>query len=504
MALTVFWQHGCADGDTVAPFTESGARLGWAEEGKSDGAETGLLRIRAGGDVMMGSAYPKSALPADGGVATFHGVWSWLDAADLTFVNLEGPLCDTSGANKCAGRGANCYAFRTPTDYGRHVAEAGIDVVSIANNHALDFGEVCRAETIVTLDAAGVAHSGEPGKVATLERRGLRIALIAFHTANHSNWLLDTDNAIAMVKAADADHDLVFVSFHGGAEGEPALHVPYGAETFFGENRGNLRKFTHAVVDAGADVVLGHGPHVPRAMEVYKDRLIAYSLGNFVGYKLFSLSGNKSVSLLLDADLDAQGRFIQGAILPVKLVDGGRPVSDSGRKAIRLIRRLSAEDFPDTGVSIDDDGLMTPRVPVQPELIVPGVGGDCGGPCPPAGESWVWEGDASGYADIPDANPFGIESTITADTKGDIVHAQVDVEIEHPEISQLKVELVHPDGSAVQLLRQDDAGANLYMTFFVDAFNGLPAGGVWTLRVTDKQAGGTGSLKSWALTIEAR
>jgi poly-gamma-glutamate capsule biosynthesis protein CapA/YwtB (metallophosphatase superfamily) len=282
-------------------------------------------------------------------VDIFADVTEWLQDATFTFGNLEGPLCDDGTTDKCE-EGENCYAFRTPTRYGQYLVDAGFDVVSIANNHALDFGEYCRGVTEATLDGLGVAHSGRPGTIATIERGGFRIGLIAFHTAPHSNWVNDHDAAAELVRTADLTHDLVVVSFHGGAEGEDALHVPDGPESYYGENRGDLRRFARAVIDAGADLVLGHGPHVPRALEIYQGRLIAYSLGNFATYGRFSLRGAKGISLVLEAQLTEEGRFVAGRILPVKLVDGGFPVQDEQEQSIELIRELTAADFPETGV----------------------------------------------------------------------------------------------------------------------------------------------------------
>ena len=93
-----------------------------------------------------------------------------------------------------------------------------------------------------------------------------------------------------------ATHDIVIVSFHGGAEGNGAEMLPFAREIFAGEDRGNVVEFAHAMVDAGADLVLGHGPHVVRPMELYRDRLIAYSLGNFATYYGISVEGIRGIA----------------------------------------------------------------------------------------------------------------------------------------------------------------------------------------------------------------
>jgi hypothetical protein len=318
------------------------------------------LRIRAAGDLMLGTDVPEGNLPPEGGGSVIAGVRPLLEDADLTFVNLEGPLCDTGRTTKCRSP-ANCYAFRSPTSFGEFIRQAGVDVVSTANNHSGDFGEECRRATESTLDALGIAWSGPPGSVATLERNGLKIGVVAFHTSAGCNHLNNLPTATAMVKQAAAAHDIVIVSFHGGAEGGKALHVPQGREMFFGEDRGDLRAFTHAVVDAGAHLVLGHGPHVARAMEFYKGRLIAYSMGNFATYGRFNLKGPQGLGMVLEVELDGLGRYTGGQILATKQVGEGIAQPDPDGNVTRLVRKLTEEDFPDTGARIDANGRITPR-----------------------------------------------------------------------------------------------------------------------------------------------
>ena len=143
---------------------------------------------------------------------------------------------------------------------------------------------------------------------------------------------------------------------HGGAEGADAQHVPEGAETYLGEQRGDMRAFARTVVDAGADLVIGHGPHVLRGLELYRGRLVAYSLGNFVGYEAFSLDGPLSVSAVLQVRVAADGRFLDGRLLPVQLDGTGRPVP--GGSAVATVDALSAEDFGARAVRVSPDGAL--------------------------------------------------------------------------------------------------------------------------------------------------
>jgi poly-gamma-glutamate capsule biosynthesis protein CapA/YwtB (metallophosphatase superfamily) len=329
---------------------------------RTQAPEDWSLRIRAVGDIMMGTDFPHPTayLPPDDGLRIFSGVETQLRDADLTFGNLEGPLCDGGATTKCA-EGANCYAFRTPTRYVRHLVNAGFDMVSTANNHAEDFGATCRTQTEDTLRTNGIAFSGRPGTVASQTIQGRQIALIGFHTSRNSHYVNDHETARALVEGLSLSHDLVIVSFHGGAEGNKALHVPKGRESFYGENRGDLRTFTRILIEAGADVIFGHGPHVPRGLELIDGHLVAYSLGNFATYGRFGLGGHLSTSLILEVVLDGEGRLVQGQILPISLQGKGIPETDASGTAIDLIRSLSTEDFGASAPLIGQDGSFAPK-----------------------------------------------------------------------------------------------------------------------------------------------
>lgn len=318
------------------------------------------IRLRAVGDLMIGSDFPEPMLPPDDAAHYFDGISDWLRDADVTFGNLEGPLCDSGTTNKCKP-GQNCYAFRSPTRYAKLYKDAGFDVMSTANNHAEDFGVECRVVTEDTLKSVGLAYSGRPGTIATLDVKGVRVAVIGFHTSTNSHWVNDHDAAAALVKGLAASHDLVIVSFHGGAEGSKATHVMHGHEMFYGEDRGDLPAFARVVIGAGADLVLGHGPHVLRGMEVVDGHLVAYSLGNFGTYGRFNLSGPMGLTEVLEVTLDAEGKLVSGKILAAKQEGDGIPVKDSTGAAIATIRALSQEDFPETAPVIAQDGTFAPR-----------------------------------------------------------------------------------------------------------------------------------------------
>lgn len=319
------------------------------------------------GDVMLGSTFPDETgglLPPADGWGLLAEVTPPLMAADVAFANLEGPLLDAGASEKCArSKPGRCYAFRVPTRYGGHLERAGINVVSLANNHVGDFGDAGRASTREVLTRLGIQFSGAPGEVARLEVRGTRIALVAFSTSGGTNDVRDVQTAAALVRGLTAEADLVVVSFHGGAEGADRQHVPPGPEAFLGEDRGDVRRFARAVVDAGADLVLGHGPHVVRGLEVYRGRLVAYSLGNFATYGGFNLAGPNGLSLVLEATLAKDGTFLRGRIHPARQDRPGGPKPDPSGAVIGAVKQLSEEDFGASAVMVGGDGALAPPAP---------------------------------------------------------------------------------------------------------------------------------------------
>ncbi len=345
-------------------------------EGQGEGAPSATtppqqppLTIAAVGDVMLGSAFPDETggmLPPDDGAHLLDEVAPLLRDADLAFANLEGPLADIGTSEKCArSKPGRCYAFRVPTRYARWLAAAGLDVVSVANNHAGDFGEAGRASTRAALAANGIRWAGVPGEVARLEAKGRRVAVVAFSTSGGTPDLRDLPEAARLVKEAREGADLVVVSFHGGAEGADRQHVPPGHEDFLGEDRGDLRAFARTVVDAGADLVVGHGPHVVRGMEVIRGRLVAYSLGNFATYGGMNLSGPNGLSLVLEVRLGPDGTFLGGRIHPARQERPGGPRLDPTGAVIPVVRRLSQEDFGASAVQVADDGAISPPGPAS-------------------------------------------------------------------------------------------------------------------------------------------
>jgi poly-gamma-glutamate capsule biosynthesis protein CapA/YwtB (metallophosphatase superfamily) len=315
----------------------------------------GVVTIAAVGDIVMGST---PNLPPDGGRTFFDGVQPDL-AGDVVLGNLEGTL-SVGGGSKCGAGSSNCYAFQTPPSYARWLRKAGFTVMNVANNHAFDYGRSGQSQTLAALDRVGLASTGRPGQITYQQVGVIRVALVGFAPYPWAQSLTDIPAARRLVRKAASTSDVVIVTMHAGAEGTDHTHVRPGTETFLGENRGNALAFSHAVVDAGADVVIGSGPHVLRGMEFYHGRLIAYSLGNFAGYKVFALGGPLSLSGILRITLRGDGAFESATLVPTRMVGAGIPALDPAESAHGIVRTLSREDFGAREARISSTGSISP------------------------------------------------------------------------------------------------------------------------------------------------
>ena len=329
-------------------------------------AGQGVITISAVGDIMMGSTFPVgSSLPPDDGRDLLKPFLPALGDADITFGNLEGPLLEGGVSTKCGASAAvgSCYAFRVPPRYGAYLKDAGFTVLNLANNHAGDFGAQGRASTRKVLDDLGIRHIGsERGKTATtvLMVKGVRVGMIGFAFNDVAPNINDLADARQLVGELKKRSDIVIVSFHNGAEGATHQHVGQGTEMFFGERRGDPRAFAHAVMDAGADLVLGHGPHVMRGMEVYHGHLIVYSMGNFCTYGQFHLAAETSLTAVFRIRLSKDGTFLDGRLVPGRQDGEGGPVTDASGQSIAVVKSLSVADFGASAPKIKADGSFTP------------------------------------------------------------------------------------------------------------------------------------------------
>ncbi len=303
------------------------------------------ITIAAVGDIMMGSCYPTPLLPPDNGENLFDDCREILTTADLAFGNLEGPLCDQGTPAKVFRQGKS-YVFRTPVSFADNLYQAGFDAMSLANNHANDFGANGNLSTRKTLDSLNIQYSGKEETVAVFTVREISVAIIALAGGGPPRSIVYPQEALQEIDSLAKIYDIVIVSIHGGMEGRAALHIKDAPEKYLNEPRGHLIKFAHDAIDRGADLIIGHGPHVPRALEIYKERLIAYSLGNFCTYGGINLNLESGYAPLLWAELDSRGKYLDFKIHSFIQTRPGGPKLDSLSRAAELIRQLSITDFP--------------------------------------------------------------------------------------------------------------------------------------------------------------
>jgi hypothetical protein len=334
---------------TPAPASPSGSR--------SPAADAELISLSATGDIVLGDA--PGSLPANGGRGFFTPVRQAL-AADFVMGNLEEPLTEDTGYAKCGAGSSGCHQFRAPPSYAQHLRDAGFDLLNLANNHAYDFGPAGNRNTRAALEKYGLRHTGAPGQITVAEVKGVKVAVLGFSSYAWSNSLIDIAAAKQVVQEAAEQADIVVVQVHMGAEGSDKTHVRPGTELFLGENRGDPVKFSHSVIDAGADLVVGHGPHVLRPMEFYRGRLIAYSLGNFSGGGgTLSNSGRLAYSGVLKVWLTPDGAWGRGQLISTRVASGGKPALDPDKDSLALVSSLCETDFPRTGPKLGANGEIT-------------------------------------------------------------------------------------------------------------------------------------------------
>lgn len=316
------------------------------------------VTIAAVGDIMPGTNFPdQSYLPRDSGEYLWDDVRSQLKQADITFGNLEGTILNEGGDQKECNNPKLCYLFRSPEYLAKNFSESGFDLMSVANNHANDFGDEGRLNTQRVLDSLHIGHAGSIDQPYLVKKIGhLKVGFCAFAPNRGTMSIHNYEQIIEIIQHLDSISDFVIVSLHIGAEGAKNRHVTKEREFYYGEDRGNAFELSHLLIDHGADVVLGHGPHVVRAMEVYKKRIIAYSLGNFLTYGRFNLKGYAGEAPILEIKINSKGEFLSGKVHAFRQSYTYGPIRDSNLSTVKTIQALSLEDFPDNPIFISDTG----------------------------------------------------------------------------------------------------------------------------------------------------
>lgn len=332
-------------------------------------AKKDTVTIVAVGDVQLGSFYPDlKYLPSYEAVCCFfNDVKPVLAGGDVTFCNLEGCFADTSMAIRKMRNSKISHRFGFPPSYVDALCDAGFTLVSTANNHSGDFSEDGRKLTAAVLDSAGLYWAGHLKRpYAVFEKDSVRYGFCAFSPNSGVCHLALKKRAEAMVTylKKKLECDVVIVSFHAGGEGAEYQHVTRKKEFYVGSDRGNSYEFAHMLIDAGADLLLGHGPHVLRGAELYKGKLILYSMGNFATYSDISVSGICGVSAVFRIRYYVpEGRFLSAEVVSTYQQKPHKPGPhpDSQHRGFYLLRSLSLEDFPESPLCFVSPGLIEPR-----------------------------------------------------------------------------------------------------------------------------------------------
>ena len=317
------------------------------------------LTLATVGHVVMGTDLGTPRLPAGGPDSLFGPALPELAATDLTFGNLAAPLSARGASSKDLSR-PGVYAFRTPPAFAPALLRAGFDVMQVANNHVRDAGMLAYEDTLATLRGLGIGTVGLTDGDWEATRNGLRVAVTGFTQPYVDRFRShhDVEAAAAHVRALAARSDVVIVGVHGGTEGPGQERTPQGREYLGGEYRGEVVRLAHALVDAGADLVVGFGPHALRGMEHHGDGLIAYGLGNFVVHGPFNLAPPRELTIVLETAFDAKGRLVRATAHPMRIGVDGVPVPDPTGAALAHLRAMGDLDFPRSAARPDAGGEL--------------------------------------------------------------------------------------------------------------------------------------------------
>ena len=313
------------------------------------------VTIIATGDTMLGS-WVEQVIADSGYHYPFKHLQSYVKDADIFFTNLEAPFGTTGTPFTKA------YTFRVNPDLVNVLLAGGINLVSLANNHTMDYGWECLQETITLLNKHQIGYAGagknviEARKPLIMEVQGKKIGFLAYSlTFPEEFWATDTSAGTCFpyeqyvfqdVSGLKEKTDLVIVSCHWGQELRP---TPKDYQILL----------AHQLIDKGADIVIGHHPHIVQGIEFYKDKLIAYSLGNFI---FGSYSNNATESMLLKVFWEPDG-VMKFQIMPISVYNKEvefQPIPLTGTSRTNFLTyfmQLSSELNSDS-LGISSDGFL--------------------------------------------------------------------------------------------------------------------------------------------------
>ena len=338
------------------------------------------VRVCAGGDVTLGTnldrewsriasktmreVYQRSDQPGD----LIAPLRPLVEGADVVLLNIESAIGSAATPSKCGKGSTHCFAFRAPASAAyaiRDVARQRKVVGNVANNHARDAGPEGLDTTVALLTRAGVLVTGND-TIATpvATPAGDTIGVLGFYTSADTPDVRDTAAVYRHVARAAARYPVVITTMHLGAEGREAQRTRNASEIFLHIDRGNPVAFADAAVRGGAALVVGHGPHVVRALEWREHgALIAYSLGNLITYGPFKLKEPLNRGVVLCATIDRSGRVNAASLGSTMQLAPGLMEADVTHRGAALVDSLGLLDFRLTGARVDASGVLSARKP---------------------------------------------------------------------------------------------------------------------------------------------
>ncbi len=330
--------------------------------------EPGEIRVCAGGDVTLGTNLPAGGAGRSRATPVIPSPDSLLDPlrpllvdADIVVLNVEAAIGDGPSPSKCGPNSTACYAMRSPASAAgalRRVAPHATVVGNVANNHSGDAGMAGYRRTLELLEGADVRVTGADSLPTLAVSGGDTVAVLGFSTSPRGPDARDLAAVRRHVSRAAERHGRVVVTVHMGAEGAAAQRTPDSVERYYGENRGNPVAFARAAVEAGARLVVGHGPHVLRGMEWHDGALVAYSLGNLVTYGPFNNREPLNRGAVLCATLGPQGEVYDALVHPTRQIRAGIMTFDPSGRALFLVDSLSRLDFPRSAARVAGEGWL--------------------------------------------------------------------------------------------------------------------------------------------------
>ncbi len=339
-------------GSVAGAFAEDGST--GESPASEEMSDTVTITISAAGDVTLGThqeqdywySFRQAYDQAENESYFFANVYDIFSTDDMTLVNLEGPLTLAEEA-----REGQVYSIKGDPGYVNILTAGSVEAVSMGNNHTLDYQQQGREDTIRAVEEAGIIYACEK-TVGIYEVKGINIGMISVNEVSQGYLVEDTiQKGIAELREQGAD--LILVSCHWGMERE---YYPEDYQKILGEK----------CIDWGADLVIGHHPHVLQGIDEYKGKFIIYSLGNFC----FGANRNppdkdsmifQQTFTFIDGEKqdDQEIRVIPCSVSSVPERNNFQPTPAVGEEKTRIISRINEFSL-EFGVQFDEDGYIRP------------------------------------------------------------------------------------------------------------------------------------------------